>query len=154
MKKMQKKQQKGFTLIELMIVVAIIGILAAIAIPAYQDYVTRSKWSDRLSVVGAMKLAIGECLTDNRGTLGDCDAIADLNIYGISDEPPAKYGDTISLVGTSAAIRIAGADELGNCTFDLEPNWDADSQSLTWTPVISTGAVTDCAKFVKGSVSS
>ena len=54
------KQQKGFTLIELMIVIAIIGILAAIAIPAYQDYTIRSKVSEGLNMAGAAKLAVSE----------------------------------------------------------------------------------------------
>ncbi len=54
------KQQQGFTLIELMIVIAIIGILAAIAIPAYQDYTIRSKVSEGLNMAGAAKLAVAE----------------------------------------------------------------------------------------------
>jgi len=54
------KQQKGFTLIELMIVIAIIGILAAIAIPAYQDYTVRTKISEGLNLAGAAKLAVAE----------------------------------------------------------------------------------------------
>jgi type IV pilus assembly protein PilA len=59
------KQQHGFTLIELMIVVAIIGILAAIAIPAYQDYTVRSKISEGLNMAGAAKLAVAETYDSN-----------------------------------------------------------------------------------------
>ena len=58
--KSMKRIQKGFTLIELMIVVAIIGILAAVALPAYQDYTVRSKVSEGLSLAGAAKVAVAE----------------------------------------------------------------------------------------------
>ncbi len=62
--KMQKKVQAGFTLIELMIVVAIIGILAAIALPAYQDYTKRSHVSEGLSLAGAAKMGVSEYYAD------------------------------------------------------------------------------------------
>ena len=68
MKQMNKQVQKGFTLIELMIVVAIIGILAAIAIPAYQDYTIRSQVSEGASLVASGKTAYSEFVT-NKGRL-------------------------------------------------------------------------------------
>ena len=67
---MLKTVQKGFTLIELMIVVAIIGILAAIAIPAYQDYTIRSQVTEGLNLAGAAKAAVAESYSQDRQCAG------------------------------------------------------------------------------------
>lgn len=65
-----KSLQKGFTLIELMIVIAIIGILAAIAIPQYQNYIARSQVSRVVSEVGSLKTPVETCMLDGKTTLG------------------------------------------------------------------------------------
>ena len=80
-----KSVQKGFTLIELMIVIAIIGILAAIAIPAYQNYTIRAQVSEGLSLAGGIETAFDECYA-NKGTAGgSCSTLADLGINSSID---------------------------------------------------------------------
>ena len=90
------KKQQGFTLIELMIVVAIIGILAAIAIPAYQDYTIRAQVSEGLNLVGGAKAAVTEYFQD-RGTMPSNNATAGLAAAG---DIKGKY---VSSVGVGAA---------------------------------------------------
>jgi type IV pilus assembly protein PilE len=66
----QRHAQNGFTLIEIMIVVAIIGILAAIALPAYDDYVTRSKTAEAISNLGSLRVKMEQFFQDNRTYVG------------------------------------------------------------------------------------
>lgn len=75
-----KRLQKGFTLIELMIVVAIVGILAAVAIPAYMDYVVRSKVSEGLAAMGACKTSVSEYYMVKNGMPADLAASGCSNV--------------------------------------------------------------------------
>jgi type IV pilus assembly protein PilA len=132
--KEMKKIQQGFTLIELMIVVAIIGILAAIAIPAYQDYTIRAQVTEGLSVSSGVKLAATEYWQD-KGSFPATHALAGL-------EPAAdingKYTTSVSLADTGI-ITVTYGNE-ANDTY-------LDGLTLTLTPDVVGGSVIwTCAK--------
>ncbi|WP_295517164.1 pilin [Stenotrophomonas sp.] len=136
------KNQKGFTLIELMIVVAIIAILAAIALPAYQDYVARSQVSEAMTLSGGAKTAVTEYYAD-KGAFPDTNAKAGLapaasinGKYVLSVGLSGNGVITATMKGTSSASsKIAGktfvmtpADAGGSITWDCKSTGTIDAK--------------------------
>ena len=136
-----KKVQQGFTLIELMIVVAIIGILAAVAIPAYQDYTIRAKVTEGLGLAGAAKTAVAET-------------------YSSKGNPPgsntsAGLALSTSIVGNSVtSVQVAGR---GIITITYKSNLGGsptgNAKQVALKPSFTAGGVTwDCSGTTNGGL--
>jgi type IV pilus assembly protein PilA len=132
-----KTMQKGFTLIELMIVVAIIGILAAVALPAYQDYTARSQVSEAMILGEGAKTAVTEYWT-NKGTFPASNTSAGLSVAASIN---GKYVNNVTVATgglITATMRMNGsvATGIGAATLSLSPTTTAGS--VKW--VCKTGA--------------
>ena len=114
---MNATTQKGFTLIELMIVVAIIGILAAIAIPAYQNYTQKARFSETELAVASVKSGIDVCYQTTGNILTDCDTYADIGTTALEAQNGANVDtvviteatDTTPVIITGTSNAAAGA---------------------------------------------
>jgi type IV pilus assembly protein PilA len=139
MKMMKKQAQAGFTLIELMIVVAIIGILAAVAIPAYSDYSLKAKVSEVNSVTAPARLAIAQAF--NEGTLSASTTNTTLNLKTNTDYA-TSYVKSVTAAGTS--------DTVGTVTAVLKGNPAIEDKTVIYTLTCTAGV--GCKTDITGDV--
>jgi type IV pilus assembly protein PilA len=144
MSKFSKSAQKGFTLIELMIVVAIIGILAAIALPAYNNYIDKAEFSEVVNATAAAKSAVEVC-AQIEGALTNC--------VGGSNGIPANQTDTNfvllstgatvagQIIATARAGTVTQADGTTPATYTLTPTLDASGTRVTWGQVCNPASL-------------
>jgi len=116
--KLIKKAQAGFTLIELMIVVAIIGILAAVAIPAYQDYTVKARMANVITATSSVKTAMAICLQENGGAVTACDTDTKIGIT-----LPVANSDlaSVAIAPTTAIITATATAAARSLTYILTP---------------------------------
>ncbi|CDZ94490.1 pilin [Pseudomonas saudiphocaensis] len=139
---MKAQMQKGFTLIELMIVVAIIGILAAIALPAYQDYTKRAKMSEAIAFIAAAKTGVTEAYADLNTLTGINTAKA-----GLSATTTSQYVASLAVNDGVITATVKGIDTSCNSAspaLTLTPTINATTGSLEW----AGSSHTNCTKFV------
>jgi type IV pilus assembly protein PilA len=151
MKMMKKQAQAGFTLIELMIVVAIIGILAAVAIPAYSDYTAKAKIANALSSVDALKTAVAVCAQEAGGALDKCNT-ADGGI--VAAFTPTKEGKSATIT-TVGIIELTLQDGLGagidGLKITFTPTLPAGGSAMTWANTTTVTNVAAKAAIIKNN---
>lgn len=140
------RKVKTSTLIKWAIVIAVIGILASILFPSYCDYLPRSKWAKAIALIAGLKLAVGECLENNKGDPQACNSIAKLNGYGIKALPVLdKNAGKVELSPLAnrypLSILITGSEELENCRFAFIPKVEANE--VAWEVFFVSNADAD-----------
>ena len=132
------KKQSGFTLIELMIVIAIIGILASVALPAYQTYTKKAKFSEVVLAGSNVKSSVDVCFqTRGNYVLSNCDSLNEIGVNS-ADLNTGAHVNQVTIATGNAAITAQGAASVDSQTYILIPTVPANASTLTWSDASSS----------------
>ena len=145
---MKRSMQQGFTLIELMIVVAIIGILAAVALPAYQDYTVRAKVSEVILAASSAKTAIAEQAQVGSGM--PLTASASVATQASKYVASVTYTSTVSTSGTITVTTTTADSKISGKTLEMVGTYDEATGQVSWVCKAGTTNPID-AKYLPAS---
>ena len=141
-----KKVIKGFTLIELMIVVAIIGVLAAIAIPAYQDYMGKAQASEGLSLLDGYKTSVSLAI----GEAGLANGCKSTNSQLASAVSSGKFVEKVELAAATDVCKVTATFRASSDSLAINPKVAGKTISLSFTPANNSWTcVTNLAEAIK-----
>jgi type IV pilus assembly protein PilA len=155
LKMIKRQAQAGFTLIELMIVVAIIGILAAVAIPAYSDYTAKAKVANAIASVDSLKTAVAMCAQEAGGVLTDCDTtgatVTSIPVFTATKEVTSA---TVADGKITLTLATGIGTNIDSKKIEFEPFLNTNDTTLRWKITTDIGNTAVANSVTKNSTAS
>lgn len=144
---MRTPQPQGFTLIELLLVLAMVATLAAVALPRYQNYLQRARWSANLQAMNAAQTALASCLQENAAA--DCASWAALGLSPVDNAITLPHGRA-TLLADAAGFELTGTDKAGRCVVRLTLRAEVGGLMQRWQTALQNNGASGCTRDSTG----
>jgi prepilin-type N-terminal cleavage/methylation domain-containing protein len=144
---MRTPQPQGFTLIELLLVLAMVATLAAVALPRYQNYLQRARWSANLQAMNAAQTALASCLQENTAT--DCASWVALGLSPADNTITLPQG-RVTLLADAAGFELTGTDKAGRCVVRLTLRAEVGGLTQRWQTALQNNGASGCTRDSTG----